>query len=120
MPLPINLKQICLDLVHADSEAEVLRILERSGLDHPAGWVPLGGIENNLSIVGNQQSSPTAALVEKLVNGIDSLFLLECRRRGIDPESAHAPPTMAVAANDFFGIPQGNIARLRPSDRGRL
>jgi hypothetical protein len=120
MPARIDAKQMCLDLIYADDESEVLRILERHGLDDPAGWVPLGGIENNLSIVGNQQSSATAALVEKLVNGLDSLFLLECLRRGIDPESPDAPQTMTAAASAFFGIPDGNIARLKPPDRGRL
>jgi len=120
MSLKTKYKQICLDLVYADHEGEVMKVLERHGLDDQTAWVSLGGIENNLSIVDNQQSCATAALVEKLINGIDSLLLLECRRRGIDPASPQAPATMTTAANDFFGIPGGNIARLRPSDRGRI
>jgi hypothetical protein len=111
---------ICADLIRADHEDEVLGILARHDLDADGQWLPLGGIENNLSIAGNQQSSAAAALVEKLVNSIDSLMLLECRRRGIDPESAAAPPTMTAASTLFFGIPDGNIARLRPPQRAAL
>src|SRR4051794_33012862 len=96
-----TIRQTCLDLVHADDENQVLRILERHGFDDPAHWRPLGEIENNLSIVDNQQSCATAAIVEKLINGIDATLLLECRQRGIDPESALAPATMADAAATF-------------------
>ena len=85
MSLKNKHKQICLDLICADHETEVMNILERHGLDDQSAWVSLGGIENNLSIVDNQQSCATAALVEKLINGIDSLLLLECQRHGIDP-----------------------------------
>src|SRR5947209_4112672 len=111
---------ICTDLVRADHEDEVLGILAHHGLDDDRHWLPLGGIENNLSIAGNQQSSATAAVVEKLVNSIDSLLLLECRRRGIDPESLSAPQTMTAASTLFFSVPNGNVARLRPAQRSAL
>jgi len=116
----MDYQQICLDLIRADHESEVAGILAHHALDADQHWCPLGGIENNQSIVGNQQSCATAALVEKLVNSIDSLLLLECRRRGIDPESADAPLTMTSAAAQFFGMPEGGIHGLRPGDRGRL
>src|SRR5438034_2263310 len=116
----MDVHAICNDLIRADHEGEVRGILAHNGLDDDRHWVPLGGIENNLSIAGNQQSSAAAALVEKVVNSIDSLLLLECRRRGIDPESAAAPPTMTAASTLFFGVPEGNIAKLRPSQRAQL
>lgn len=37
---------------------------------------------------GNQQSSPEAALVEKLVNSVDARLISACREARIDPESA--------------------------------
>jgi len=116
----MDFRKICNDLIRADYEGEVLGILAHHGLDDDRHWLPLGGIENNLSIAGNQQSSAAAAVIEKLVNSIDSLLLLECRRRGIDPESPAAPSTMTTASTLFFGVPEGNIARLRPSQRAAL
>lgn len=111
---------LCLKLIHTDTEDDVCRILEASGIGGDENWQPLGQIENNLSIAANQQSGATAALVEKLVNSIDSLLEAECLSRGVDPESAAAPRTMAEAAEMFFGIPGGNTARLEPPDRSRL
>lgn len=116
----MDFERICMDLVHADHEDEVAGILSHYGLDDEGHWTPLGAIENNLSIAGNQQSSPTAALVEKLVNSIDSLLLLECQLRGIQPESAEAPASMVVAAAELFKVPDGSIASLKPTERARL
>jgi len=116
----MNAEGICADLIRADHEDEIVGILTHHGLDEEELWLPLGGIENNLSIAGNQQSSATAALVEKVVNSIDSMLLSECLRRGFDPESPEAPSSMVDAAMTYFGIPEGNIALLKPADRARL
>ncbi|HEV2293562.1 MAG TPA: hypothetical protein VGR35_06880 [Tepidisphaeraceae bacterium] len=116
----VDVGGICLELLNADHEDHVAAILSHYGLDDDVLWSPLGGIENNLSIVGNQQSSPTTALVEKVINSIDSLFLLQCRIRGIDPESAAAPQDMFRAAEMFFGMKGGDIAPLKPAERGKL
>lgn len=116
----INVASICLELLNADHEDQAAAILKHYGLDDESLWCPLGGIENNLSIVGNQQSSPTTALVEKLINSIDSLFLLQCHLRGIDPESAAAPQDMFHAAEAFFGMKDGDIALLKPPERAKL
>lgn len=113
-------RDLCLSLVRADREDDVHSILSSSPLADDANWVPLGDIENNLSIAGNQQSSATAALVEKVINSIDSLLVMECLLRNTDPESPEAPGNMTDAAAQFFGIPAGNIANLTPPDRARL
>lgn len=118
--LAVNSEQICLALLRAESEDEVSRLLVAHDLARNDLWRPLGDIENNLSIVGNQQSSSTTALVEKLVNSIDHILLLECRLKGVDPESPEAPQTMSDAAQAFFALPRGDIAPLRPTDRARL
>ncbi len=88
------------DLLHAELEDEVSEILLKHGLGRgdPALWRPLGDIENHFGLVGNQQSSATAALVEKLINGVDALLIAACLREGIDPESQAAPKSMAEAA----------------------
>jgi hypothetical protein len=116
----VNVASICLEILNADNEEQVIAILTHYGLDDEDLWCPLGGIENNLSIVGNQQSSPTTALVEKLINSIDSLFMLKCRLNGIDPESSDAPQDMFHAADEFFGVKGGDIAVLPPAERARL
>src|SRR5690348_1407487 len=105
---------LCLNLLRADAEDEVAAQIAACGLDAAEHWRPLGGIENNLSIAGNQQSNPTAALVEKLVNSIDSLLIREALLQGIPIESDAAPQTMAAAAATLFGLPDGSIARLAP------
>jgi hypothetical protein len=109
-----------MDLIQADHENEAAGILSYHDLDDDKYWLPLGGIENNLSIAGNQQSSSTAALVEKLINCIDSLLILECLLRGIAPESSAAPSSMVSASSEFVGVPEGGIAALKPPDRAKL
>jgi hypothetical protein len=67
-------------LIKAEDEEDVEHILDTAGfsLDNEKVWVPLGGMENNFSTVGNQQTEPTAALVEKIINGIDAALMAEC------------------------------------------
>src|SRR5687768_4571670 len=86
-------------LLHAEDENEANAILERAGygLDNEAVWRPLGDVENNFSTVGNQQTEPTGALVEKVINSIDAVLMTECFRNGLDPEGPDAPSDMAAA-----------------------
>src|SRR3990172_11461904 len=94
---------LCLRLLSAETEGEVINILDAQGFWNNRGvWKPYGDIANNRSIVGNQQSSPVAALVEKLVNSIDAVLTAECWRRGIDPTSPSAPQTMRAAMEKFL------------------
>ena len=71
-------------------------------------------------MAGNQQTAAAAALVEKVVNGIDSVLIHECLKRRIDPESSKAPSSMAEAARQFFGIPSGRLENLDAKDRTSL
>ena len=50
-------------LLRAESEPKVDTILNAAGysLDNEEVWQPLGGMENNFSTVGNQQTEATAA-----------------------------------------------------------
>ncbi len=66
-------------------------------------WKYLGGIPNNQSIVQSQQSNAMAALIEKVTNGIDAIFLRYCRAKGIDPRGPLAPKSMAEAVETFVG-----------------
>lgn len=97
------IKKLCLDLMHADSEDDVVDILKDSGYwDNPACWRNYGDYENNYNTIGNQQSSPDAALVEKLVNAVDARLMNECLARAIDPEGEEAPQDIRSAVARFF------------------
>src|ERR1700683_2562054 len=95
-------KKLCLDLLRVDTEDEVMDLLERAGLWSGPVWRLYGDRENNFSTIGNQQSRPDAALVEKLVNSEDARLTNECLVRGISPEATNAPQTIRQAVAAFF------------------
>jgi hypothetical protein len=96
-------RELCLSLMRADSEAEVVGILSAAGLwDNKRVWRLYGDRENNFSTIGNQQNRPDAALVEKLVNSVDARLMEECMARGVTPESPAAPNDIRDAVARFF------------------
>ena len=102
-------KQLCLDLMHADSEEQVIAMLKEAKFwDDKRAWRLYGDRENNYSTIGNQQNKPDAALVEKIVNSVDARLMNECLVKGIMPESPQAPQTIREAVAKFFdeGIDQ--------------
>src|SRR5215510_6126550 len=109
-------------LLHAEEENDADALLKAAGygLDNESAWRPLGDMENNFSTVGNQQTEATAALVEKIINGIDANLMAECFRKGIDPENSSAPSTMAKAVQQFFGVRDGLLANLDPKSQTEL
>src|SRR5258708_39868334 len=108
-------------LLHAEDEDEVEKVLEDAGYldDDEANWCPIS-FENNFSAIGNQQSDPTGALVEKIINAVDAVLMAECYARGIDPESAEAPQTMSAAVEQFFGVRDGRLDNLLSRQQGEL
>ena len=98
-----ELKKLCLGLLEVDTEQEVIALLEKAGLwSTPGVWRLYGDRENNFSTIGNQQSRPDAALVEKLINSEDARLMSECLSRGIDPQAPEAPQTIRDAVARFF------------------
>ena len=103
----LNLKsstqQLCLDLLKADTEKEVVSILRAKGYwDNPGVWRAFGDKPDNFSTMGNQSSSPEAALIEKLVNSVDAVLMGECLAAGIRPNSPEAPQGIPEAVAQFF------------------
>lgn len=99
-----EIKSLCTSLICADSEKEVISFLRETGFwDNDFAWRSFDDNENNYSSIGNQQSSPDAALVEKIINSVDARLMNECLVLGIDPESSLAPPSIEDAVKTFFG-----------------
>jgi hypothetical protein len=109
-------------LLTAEDEKDVDAILRQNGLglENESAWRPLGDMENNFSTVGNQQTEATAALVEKLINGLDAVLMAECFREKLDPEGPNAPRSMAEAVERFFKVKEGLLSNLDAKQRTDL
>jgi hypothetical protein len=114
--------ELFLRLLKAETEVEVDVILQEAGyFGHDAeNWLPLGGDDNNWSTVGNQNTNPTGALVEKLINCVDAMLIAGCWKAGVDPESDLAPKSMSDAARDFYGVRNGRLDSMPAADRTAL
>ena len=89
--------------MRANTEDQVVDLLQQAGYWHDQRvWRFLGDTENNFGPIGNQQSESVAALIEKLVNGVDARLMNACRQHGIDPDSSLAPQGMREAVATFF------------------
>ncbi len=98
-----QIKALSLSLLSADDEDSVITILREHGYwDDPKVWRLYGDRDGNYATIGNQQSRPEAALVEKIVNSVDARLLNECLVRGIDPESPAAPASVRDAVAAFI------------------
>ena len=98
-----EIKELCLSLMKADTEDEVIDILKKAGYwDKPECWRYYGDKENNYSAAGNQADEAEAALVEKITNSRDAILMNECLIRGIDPKSKNAPSGVREAVAAFF------------------
>lgn len=96
-------KELCLELMHADSEDKVIELLKKiSYWDNQDVWQFFGDRETNYNTIGNQMSRPDAALVEKLVNSVDARLMNECLAQGLDPEKPDAPQSIQEAVARFF------------------
>lgn len=107
-------KDLCLALMHAETEDEIIEVLDAEGYwTDAAAWRPLGDRENNYGTAGNQQEDAVGALVEKAVNAIDARLMGECRVREIDPEGPHAPKSSREAVAWFFddAVPDDTLGR---------
>ena len=124
-------KDLCLQLIHAETEDEVKSILRRYGYwddsneywDEPKDWSYFGDNANSWATAGNQSSRPDYALVEKLTNSIDHVLLRECKIKNIPTEGTEqdgTPQTMQEAVKKFFNVPEGKIAECVAEERAKL
>ena len=90
-------------MMRAEPEDGVIKILQDAGYwDDPNYWRYIDDNENNFAQIGNQQSEAVAALVEKIVNGVDARLVNMCWEHGIDPASPEAPRNIREAVARLF------------------
>ncbi len=117
---------LCMALMRADYENEVVDLLRQAGYwEADECWRLLGDGENNFATIGNQQSEAIAALVEKIINSIDARLTNACLLAEIDPTSDKAPQSIREAVARFFepwlpdGRGDGRISEWLDSDATR-
>jgi hypothetical protein len=114
-------QKLCLKLAYAEDEEEVINVLDKSGYwNEPSSWRYFGDNENNFATVGNQQSRPEAALVEKIINSVDAVLMAQCLKTGISPTSDQAPQSINQALHKYFNIYNGRLSNLDATTRGKL
>lgn len=115
------MKNLCINLAKAESENEVIALLKKAGYwENTNAWQYYGANENNFATIGNQQSRPEAALVEKIINSVDALLMAECFKLQEDPTSCDAPQSIYQALECYFKIPEGKLTNIGPIQRTKL
>ena len=106
--------RLCLQLIDADTEADVETTLRNAGYwDDLNHWTVFGDNPANASMIGAQQEAVESALVEKIVNSIDARMLNACRERDVNPQDTIAPVSGPAAVRDWFdhGMSTDQVSR---------
>jgi hypothetical protein len=111
----IGAKDLLNQLLNADSEGDVVKILTEAGYwNDPKVWRYYGDKPRNWATVGNQQSKPDHALVEKLTNAIDTKLIAAAQL--VDRLYGSTAPVSIFDARDaFFGEQLKDIEALSKS-----
>jgi hypothetical protein len=100
--MSLSPKELCLQLMHADSASDVKTILSNEKYwDDNSVWRPFADNENNFGSIGNQQSDAISALVEKLINSIDARLMGLAGVSKIQPSNTDYPKDMREAIANF-------------------
>lgn len=113
-----NSQDICMKLLRAESEAEVLNIVANTPeMQDEENWAPLDGRDTNFNTTSNQSSDGAKALTELMTNMVDAMLIRGCLEKGIDPKDKNnAPKTMYEAANKYFSQPIEGLTTLKSND----
>lgn len=116
-----DIKNLALSLVKAETEKDVVDILSKVGLwNNKQVWKEVDESSGNWSTIGNQQSAPDKALVEKIINSVDAILMKECLSREINPTSQEAPKSITEAQKKYFRIYNGKLSSIDASLRSKL
>jgi len=98
-----DFKKLFEKLYFAPTEKEVEEIvLLYPKIFRQENWHPLGENYSNFGVIENQQSSPIAALIEKITNSIDAILMKKCYEADVDPKNPTAPRSMEEAIEKYF------------------
>jgi len=110
------IKDLCMQLMHADSEKQVIDLLQQAGYwDDPECWRYYGDKPENWATVGNQQSRAEQALIEKAMNSIDTKLIAAARIGGVPLTGSEAPQSVMDARNLFFSEELKDLDKLARS-----
>lgn len=114
--MSVDVKALCDDLLRADSEAEVIALLQKAGYwDDGSCWRYYGDKPENWATVGNQQSRAEQALIEKLMNAVDTKLIAAARLAKLPLTGAGAPQSVAAARAQLFGHQIKDVDKLARS-----
>lgn len=116
-----DIKKLTLALVNSDTEKEVVKVLDKFSLwEDKKAWKEFDESSGNWSTIGNQQSAPDTALVEKIINSVDAVLMRECLKEGMQPESKEAPQNIAEAQKKYFSIYNGKLSSVDANSRVKI
>lgn len=104
-----EVKKLCLSLMKAETEDEVIEIIKQAGYwDRPECWRLYGDTQDNYSAAGSQANEAETALIEKITNSRDARLMLQCYLAGIEPKGDNAPKSLKEAVGRFFKVEEGS------------
>jgi hypothetical protein len=116
--LKMKSKDVCFQLLAAESEKEVQKIIDGiAEFKKPSNWKPLDNRETNFNVTSNQASDGGKALTELMTNMVDAVLMKHAYLKKIDPKSPKAPRTMYEAVDKLVKPLQGGkLVNLDPND----
>ena len=117
-----ELKKLCLSLAKSEDGNDVIKLLKEKKLWNEENWKELGGSSeiNTHSVVGNQQSNPANALLEKLVNCGDSTLMLKVKENNLLVSDDSYPQNVKEAMVNLFKVDDGNWINIGASQRTKI
>jgi len=111
-------KDVCFQLLAAESEKEVQKIIDGAPeFKKSTNWKPLDNRETNFNVTSNQASDGGKALTELMTNMVDAVLMKHAYLKKIDPKSPKAPRTMYEAVDKLVKPLQGGkLVNLDPND----
>ena len=117
-----DIKTLCLSIARSEDGKEVIKLLKNSSLWDEQNWKELGGSSdiNTHSVVGNQQSNPANALLEKLINCGDSSLMLKVKEKNLQPSDDSYPQNVKEAMENLFQVDDGHWINVGASQRTKI
>ena len=112
----MNNKDLCLRLLHTESESAVDAIITSDpDLTNNGNWHPIDGRETNFNVVTNQASTGSKALTELCTNMVDAVLMKYAYMRGVSLTGPDAPKSVIEGVRvlvQLRGSPSGILAEV--------